>query len=406
MCMNKRKAALVLSLIIVFLVVMTGCGSSKGSDSKGQKEAKKIKVGVVNALTGPQATAGISIVNGAKIAFEKINSQGGVTISGEKYLLDPVIQDDRGDAKESVAIFEKMIGDGIKFFNGPLPSSSSIAVGPIIQKNKVIDINQSLSVEASKWPYSFSSHIDGSQTDFVGTYLFKKLGLKKIAVLTTQNDFGITLANSLKKGYTAAGGQILTEEFFSLNDKDFYTQLTKIKNMKPDGLFVAGYGDACALTFKQAHELNVAPVVAGQSALTAADILRLVNKEDVQGMYDFSQMDLGNSVTAKVPEAEKFLAEYQAKFGKDAPNGASLFGYDGIMFLAEGLTRANSTDTSKVRDVLEGLNPPDSTWKWQPIRKYYDQKGKLFSDIHKVSLQWEVRQFKGDDYQFVGWLEK
>jgi len=406
---NRRKASLALrSFIIFFVTVIVGFASpnNSNSSSKGPQKAKKIKVGVVNVLTGPMASAGVSIVNGAKMAFEKINNEGGVTINGEKYLLEPVIHDDRGDPKESVSVFLKMTGDGIKFFNGPLPSSCSIAVGPIVQKNKVLNINQSLSAKASKWPYSFSSHIDGSKTGFVGKYVFKNLGIKKLAVLTAQNDFGITLADTLKKGYTKAGGKVITEEFFKLTDTDFYAQLTKIKNLKAEGLFVVGWGDACLLAFKQANELNAAPVIMGESALTRDDILRLVDKEHVQGMYDFSQMDLGNSVTAKDPQAMKFLAEYQAKYGKDAPSGASLFGYDGIMFLAEALTRANSTDTGKVRDVLEGLTPPDSTWKWQPIRKYYDQNGKLFSDLHKVSLVWVVRQFKGDDYVFVGWLHK
>lgn len=405
--MFKRKSALALSLLTIFLITfVAGCGSStNSSDSKAPKEVKKIKLGIVNALTGPMGAAGTSIVNGAKMAVDKINGDGGVTINGEKYLLEPIVQDDRGDPKESVAVFEKMIADGVKYFSGPMPSSSSIAVGPILQKNQGINMNISLSAESAKWPYTFSSHIDGSKVDFIGKYMFNKLSLKKIAVLTAQNDMGITTATSVKRGFTAAGGQIVTEEFFKLDDKDIYAQLTKIKNLKPDAVFVAGYGDAVALAYKQAYELKAVPVIVGQVGLSTADMLKLMPKEAAQGIYELSPADLSQSLAAKDPQAEKFLADFQTKFGKDAPMGSSLYGFDGIMFMAEAMTRANSTDISKVRDALEGLIPPDNTWKWQPIRKYYSQNGKLYDAIHKVSLKNVVQQFKGDGFQFVEWLE-
>lgn len=407
---DKRRPSLALRLFIIFFVtVIVGFTfpNPGNSSNQEQQKVKKIKIGVVNVLTGPMSQAGTSIANGAKLALDKINAEGGLIINGQKYIIEPLLQDDRGDPKETVSIFLKLIGRGIKFFNGPLPSSCSIAVGPIINKHKVIDINQSLSVEASKWPNTFSTHINGSKTEFVGKYIFQKLGIKKLGLMTANNAFGITLADSHKKGYREAGGQLVTEEFFKMDETDFYAQLTKIKNLEPEGVFVAGWGDACVLIFKQAHELNAAPIIMGESALATADILRLVDKEYVQGMYDFSQIDLGNLVTANDPRAMKFLAEYQEKYGKAAPMGSALFGYDGIVILAQAILRANSVDISKVRDALEGLNPPDNTWKWQPVRRYNEQNGKLFSEgLHKVSLIWALRQFKGDDYVFVDWIGK
>ncbi|NMC95011.1 MAG: ABC transporter substrate-binding protein, partial [Syntrophorhabdus sp.] len=93
-----------------------------------------IKIGLLAPLTGPAAADGLSVQNSVKLAVEKVNAEGGVL--GKK--IELITYDDRGDAKEAVALARKLIEqDKIVAMVGGSYSLPSRAMAPIFQEEKI-----------------------------------------------------------------------------------------------------------------------------------------------------------------------------------------------------------------------------------------------------------------------------
>ncbi len=72
------------------------------------------------------------------------------------------------------------------------------------------------------------------------------------------------MRNAFKDGFTKNGGEIVKEQSYVTNDKDFKAQLTSIKGMQPDAIVVPGYYGEVALIARQARQLGIkAPMLGG-----------------------------------------------------------------------------------------------------------------------------------------------
>lgn len=399
--MKRLKRVAILVVLIVVACMTVGCQG----EGETEGEEKTLKLGIVNVTTGPMAPWGVVQISGALVAIDEVNKAGGITIGDQQYLLEAVVEDDRGDPTESMSVFEKMINDGIKFFVGPNGSAQSFAVGPLIQEEKVVCINIALASGSSEWEYTYSAHFDMSTSTFLGDYMFNELGIRRLALMTAQNDFGISIADAVRDGFESAGGEIVIEEFFMMEDTDFYPQLTAIKKMQPDGLMLSGQPDPIVLNYAQALELEVAPYVMGTCGLSNEDVLRLVDKETVQGAMALSPMQMGEMLTIGYEKAEVVHAKMREKSGDDIPSGTADHGYDGVIILAEALQRANSLDTSEVINALATMPVPDSTWTFEPLRNYIPQNGLLYGNItHKIMLEWLALEWQDDGWKFVDYI--
>lgn len=117
--------------IITFLTtifILTGCG-----DSNVQQDNYSIKIGGMGPLTGSAAIYGPSIENGAKLAFEEINSNGDVL--GKK--LEYISLDEKVDPIEAVNTYNKLIDSGVSAIIGSVTSKSTLAVAEIASQDGI-----------------------------------------------------------------------------------------------------------------------------------------------------------------------------------------------------------------------------------------------------------------------------
>jgi branched-chain amino acid transport system substrate-binding protein len=74
-------------------------------------EQKTLKIGGLFCLTGFGSSAETYIAQGAKLSEEWINEKGGLTIKGEKYRVELVVEDMKGTADGAVAAATKLAYD-------------------------------------------------------------------------------------------------------------------------------------------------------------------------------------------------------------------------------------------------------------------------------------------------------
>ncbi len=136
----KRLLLSSAAITLIAVVLAMGCAkpSAVPSPVPTSETPKTLDIGVATPLTGTMAFVGSHIRNAALLAIDDQNAQGGVTIAGQKYMLNPVIRDTKQDLVLGKSIAEELIFDKrIKIIVGPF-ISDAIGAQRVTEPNKVI----------------------------------------------------------------------------------------------------------------------------------------------------------------------------------------------------------------------------------------------------------------------------
>lgn len=336
--MNLRRVAALASVLVFALA------ACKGGTGAGDNE---IVVGEFGSLTGGTATFGQSTHNGVTMAFEEINAAGGVL--GKK--LKVLVEDDQSKPEEAATAVTKLISqDRVVAVIGEVASSRTLAAAPIAQANKVPLISP-----ASTNPrvtqvgdYIFRvCFIDPFQGAVMAKFAGNSLKLKKVAILyDVRNDYSVGLRNFFSETFKGLGGAIIGEQSYSEGDSDFRAQLTQLKSLGPEAIYVPGYYTEVGTIARQARELGLTVPLMGGDGWDSPKLTE-IGGQAIEGSY------LSNhySVDDPSPAIQKFVTAYKTKYGA-VPDALAALGYDAAYVLADAMKRAGSTDGAKVRDAI------------------------------------------------------
>jgi len=142
---------------------------------------------------------------------------------------------------------------------------------------------------------------------------------------------------------------VLGHEHVNQGDKDYSAVLTKVKEAKPDVLYVSLQNSATgALMIIQAKRLGIEAAFLGQDAVYHPQLMEIA-KEAAEGVYlTFGYVD------TEAPAYQKFLKAYEPKFG--APGAYSAYAYDSATAYLKAVAAAGSSDPDKVREAMLALD--------------------------------------------------
>jgi branched-chain amino acid transport system substrate-binding protein len=138
----------------------------------------------------------------------------------------------------------------------------------------------------------------------------------------------------------------VAEQSYSEGDSDFHAQLTQIKAANPEGIYVPGYYTEVGTIARQARELGITVPLMGGDGWDSPKLWE-IGGEAMNGCYFSNHY----STDDPSPVVQKFVTEYKKRYG-GLPDALAALGYDAAKILADAMTRAGSTDGSKVRDAL------------------------------------------------------
>ncbi|HOV79451.1 MAG TPA: ABC transporter substrate-binding protein [Bacillota bacterium] len=342
--MLKNRWFLILTVLVLGLaVVVSGCGS-KQQAATGEKV---IKVGLSAPLTGDVQSYGEYTKNGFLLALEEAGYKAG------DYKIEHVIVDDKNDPTEGTNVATKLISvDKVKAIIGPVTTKPAIPTSEIANNNKVIMIsntatNEKVTVaDGKRKDFVFRAcFIDPMQGTIGAKFALETLNAKRAAVLYDQsNDYTIGLANHFKDSFVKGGGEIVAFEAYSKDDKDFSAVLTNIAAKKPDLLYLPDYHQKVSIIGQQARQKNIDAIFMGGDGWDSPDL-------------DFATMAGGYftnhfSADDPRPEVKAFVEKYRAKYNT-APEFTAALAYDATKLLLNAIAKANSDDTTKIRDILK-----------------------------------------------------
>jgi branched-chain amino acid transport system substrate-binding protein len=315
-----------------------------------------VKIGLILPMTGGQASTGKQIDNAIKLYMQ----QHGDTVAGKK--IEIVLKDDGAvPDKTKTAAQELIVNDKVNFIAGFGVTPAALAAAPLATQAKIPEVVMAAgtSIITEKSPYIVRTSFTLAQSStIIGDWAVKN-GIKKVATLTSDYAPGNDALNFFKEHFTAGGGEIVEEVKVPLVNPDFAPFLQRMKDAKPDAVFVfvpAGQGGNF---MKQYAERGLDK--AGIRVIGPGDVM---DDDLLNGMGDAA---LG-TVTAHLYSAahpsamnKEFVAAYKKDFG-NRPGFMAVSGYDGIHLIYEALKKTNGdTDGDKLIAAMKGM-------KWESPR--------------------------------------
>jgi branched-chain amino acid transport system substrate-binding protein len=342
-----------MSRIFLAICVITSIFSSiacvnKGGNNTTAPVGDTIKVGVYGDMTGATSSFGQSTKNGIELAVEEINKGGG--INGKQIQL--VIEDDQGRPEQAKTVVSKLINqDKVQAVLGEVASTNSLAAAPVAQEAKIPMISPSSTNPKVTETGDYISRvcfIDPFQGSTMAKFAAKSLNAKTAAILGDVNsDYSKGLTQFFEEEFTKQGGKIVAKEAYTQTDPDFKGQLTKIRELKPDVLYIPGYYGQVGIIAKQARELGMNIPLLGGDGWDSPELWKL-GGDALKNAYISNHYSADNPA----PEIQNFVKNYKAKFNV-VPDSLAALAYDAAKVLADAIKRAGgASDSAKLKDAI------------------------------------------------------
>ncbi|MBW8058509.1 MAG: ABC transporter substrate-binding protein [candidate division NC10 bacterium] len=325
----------------------------------GWVQAETIKIGINAPITGDIPKVGEGTKFAAQMWLEDIKAAGGLTVGGKKYPVELVIEDNESKAESAVKVNTKMITeDEVLVIVGPQASKQAVPAGGIANKYKTPMIspwstNPDTTMDR---PYVFRApFLDPFQGPVLANFITEEFRFKKAAVLyDVASDYPKGLAEFFKKAWEDrhGPGSVVAFESFTTQDKDFSSQLTKIKNSGAQVLFTPQYYNEVALIVQQAHELGWKKPIVGSDSWGSAETVKLCGK-DCYGLFFSTHYAAAGATGA----TKKFIDRYNKKYGY-VPDDVAALTWDSLKIVQKaiqdtgGLTGNLKKDRDRVRDAM------------------------------------------------------
>ena len=313
-----------------------------------------VKIGVIAEFSGPFADYGAQIVGGMK-AYLKLN---GDTFGGRK--VEIITRDTTGPSPDVAKRLaqELVTRDNVDILAGFGLTPNALAVAPVATEAKkpMVIMNAATSVITTRSPYVVRvSHTLPQDTQPIAQWAAKN-GIKRVFTLVSDFGPGVDSETQFVKSFKAAGGEIVDSVRTPLQNADFAPFLQRIKDSKPDAVFVFLPPGNQTIAFIKGYEergLKQAGIkLIATGDLTDDGVLQAMGDPTIGLITSFHYSAAHDS-----PENKAFLKAYaEANGTKLRPNFMACAGYDGMAAIAEALKKTGgSVDTEKFVAALKGM---------------------------------------------------
>ena len=313
-----------------------------------------LKIGVIAPFSGPFADYGRQFEGGIK-AFMKVN---GATVAGRK--VEILYRDTTGPNPEIAKRHaqELVTRDKVDFLAGFGLTPEALAVADVATEAKkpMVVMNAASSVVTTRSPYIARFSMTLPQVSApMGTWAAKN-GIKTVYILVSDFAPGIDSENAFKKEFEAQGGKVVDAVRTPLRNPDFAPYIQRIKDAKPNAVFVFVPAGEQSISFMKAFEerglAKEGIRVIGPGDVTDDDVLNAIG-EPVVGVITSHHY----SAAHDSPENRAFVKAFgEVQKELKRPNFMGVGGYDGMAAIAEVVKKlGNKIDGDQAMEILKNM---------------------------------------------------
>jgi branched-chain amino acid transport system substrate-binding protein len=320
-----------------------------------------IKIGVLMPLSGKGASYGLQQQVALQMATDELAKSGG--IKGEKLQL--VIYDTRGENTEAISLTRRLISsDKVLAIVGPYLSAETEVAFPVAVQGKTPIMTASAAkpgIATKNRPWAFRNALSSDQMDskLVDAWLKANPKVKSVVVLTDIKDAftkvdGTSVFPAVLKAH---GIQVLDNISFQTADIDYAAQVTKTRDLNPDGIVVAGLYNEGGNVVREIRKQGLKQPVVGALGMSSPKYLEIAGPaaEDSMVVNPFWPEN-------PEPRVAKWAAEYIQR-SKSTPANSDALIYDSVFILkscieSSGVTNKEAdlaADRERIRGCLEKM---------------------------------------------------
>ncbi|MBL7198797.1 MAG: branched-chain amino acid ABC transporter substrate-binding protein [Anaerolineae bacterium] len=348
---RTRRTRLWVLLVLTAGLALSGCRAAVKTQAPTEGE---VYVYVASPLSGFQANGGQTVLGGVNMMAEELNRSGG--LRGYRVIVVPM--DDESDSDVAVLVAEQVKADiaagrQVLGLIGHYNSGQTLAAMEIYKDLPLVVITPTSS-ELSITQKGYSNFFRVNANDLVqanvdAQFLTETLGVKRVAVVHNDTEYGIGLRDAMVRALAERGaGAAITIQVSE--GQEFYDQeLPMIQQAGPDAIFYAGYEiEAPYLRFAVIQAGIDVPFLASDGAFLAATIDYA--EGTAEGMY----------VSGFAPSPQQAVDQAWIKMYQEVesrnPDTYSINGYTALQVLAEGVKNTGSFDATKVSDAIRSIS--------------------------------------------------
>lgn len=375
-----------------FVKAATAVGASAALGFPGILKADDtIKIGHLTPRTGFLGQVGEYGFKGATLAVEELNAAGGIL--GRKIDL---IAEDSVNPSTAVTKAQKLIErDKVVCMLGEVSSASGLAIAEQARRGKIVYVNTGCNSDElrGKSCNRYMFHVEGSNTMYTKTigHWQKARNMIKGArwyFLTADYAFGHDLYRVSSKFLQENGGVNLGNDMVPTNTSDYSAYILKIRQAKPDFVYLNLAGVDQTTFLKQYREYNLPYPLAGGVMDTvpfwAAGIDALSGHWQSLWFHGLT-----------LPAAVAFTKRFSDKFG-GPPDNQAWGDYTAVRILAQSMNETKSTASEKIIthlekgatfDILKARKGSFRPWDHQMLQEMYVV---VVKDKAKMKDKWDI----------------
>jgi branched-chain amino acid transport system substrate-binding protein len=313
-----------------------------------------VRVGLILPLTGPFASTGRQ-VEAAVRTYLRAHGEGG--FGGRRVEL--LVRDDTGVAPDLTRRLaqELVVRERVRVLAGFGLTPPALAAAPVATEAKVpmVVMAAGTSVIVQRSPFILRTSFTLPQATMPIAEWASKNGIRTAATLVTDFAPGLDAERAFKDRFVAGGGQVPLELRTPLRNPDYAPFLQRVRDARPEALFVfvpSGEGAAVMKQFAERGLKDAGIRLIGTGDLTDDDIL--------DGMGDPALGAITSHHYSAAHDSEEnraFVQAFRQGHPGMRPNFMAVGGWDGMHLIAEGLRRTGgAAEGERLRDAMRGLS--------------------------------------------------
>jgi branched-chain amino acid transport system substrate-binding protein len=364
----RRRPLAALPIALAVAVAVAACAPSQqgGTSTGGDSVPDTITIGATLPLTGTESKVGGRYKEGYELAFELANRAGGIDVNGKKVKVELKLLDDTTDQAKAVNLAQRLIAqDKVNFLLGTYSTPLVEAQSTVAEQGKVPYVNgggasSSIYSKGFTWIFGALASVENlGSTEMAWIQQQQDAGKlpkpAKIALVWENTSHGKDFQKGVSDFANSHGGnyQIVVDESFALDGKDFSAVLNKVKAAKVDLFMVdAHLPDFLTMQRQYISSGMCNKVITYGARGSEVDAREALGTEGVNYILSavWWNAQLGNEGLNKA-----FVDAFKAKYGGKEPEWYQALGYESARALFTAITNARSVDRQKVRDALSSL---------------------------------------------------
>jgi branched-chain amino acid transport system substrate-binding protein len=353
-----------------FIAAGAAAAASFGVPTQLRAQAKPVKVGLVNPMTGFLAYSGAQCRLGALLAIDEINAAGGIkSMGGAK--LEPLLGDNQAKPEVGVSVVEKMNEEGVAAYIGCFSSAVALPSTQAAAKYNtpfIIDIGASDNIvnRGLKNVFRLMPGFTTTVNDAIvglGEINQAAGGPAKSAVLVhEESEFGTGTAKLLAGKLPGIGIEVKEVMKHANPTRDFANVALRIRSLKPDLVIMSNYVNEYMLLARTLHQQKV----------------------DLAGMFSVLGGGFNYKFVKELPEVAQYMLDMNMWFDPTNPKAQAMkkrveakgelftfevyLSYSAVKLLADSLERARSADKEKLLAALESSTWSDHLMPYGPTK--------------------------------------